>query len=281
MTVKKEASGRRSLEIKFEAPGTPEEIWQAIATGPGMSSWLMPAEFEDRDGKPHTLKLDFGGGQGPKAEITAWDPPRMYASQSEGLMPGSPPIAAEWHIEAQAGGTCVVRLVHSLFASTDDWDDQLEHIESGWSGFLRTLQLYLKHFRGQGSTLTKWMLPVAGTEAEAWDWFTQAVGLHGVMVGQRWTVPAGVPELSGVVEYVSEDPRDILVRIDQPGPGIAAFGAVSMGGPSMVGMNVYFYGDASAANAARETPRWEAWTEANLPKPVEASESECWGAGGA
>jgi len=271
MTVKKEASGRRSVQTEFVVPGTPEEIWQAIATGPGISSWLMPAEFETRDGKPVALTLDFGGGPCPRSEITAWDPPRMYAAQSAGLEPGSPPIAAEWHIEAQAGGTCVVRLVHSLFASTDDWDDQLEHVESGWSGFLRTLQIYLRHFRGQGSTLTKWMVPVAGTEAEAWATFTAALGLQGVSVGQRWTAPAGVPALAGVVEHAHEGPNDILVRIDQPAPGVAAFGSVDMGGPAMVGMNVYFYGDASAAAAARETPLWQAWVKAHLPAPEESA----------
>ena len=30
-----------------------------------------------------------------------------------------------FHVEARAGGTCVVRVVQSLFASTDDWDGQL------------------------------------------------------------------------------------------------------------------------------------------------------------
>jgi hypothetical protein len=52
VTVKKEANGRRSLPVEFEVPGTPEEIWQAIATGPGISSWMTPAELEEQDGKP-------------------------------------------------------------------------------------------------------------------------------------------------------------------------------------------------------------------------------------
>ena len=52
MSIKKEPSGRRSVQIEIEVAGTPEEVWQAIATGPGISSWLMPAEFEEQDGKP-------------------------------------------------------------------------------------------------------------------------------------------------------------------------------------------------------------------------------------
>ena len=47
MSVKKEASGRRSVQVEVEVPGTPEEVWQAIATGPGISAWFTPAEFEE------------------------------------------------------------------------------------------------------------------------------------------------------------------------------------------------------------------------------------------
>ena len=62
MSVKKEASGRRSVQVEVEVPGTPEEVWQAIATGPGISSWFVPAEFEERDGKPVAVKMNFGPG---------------------------------------------------------------------------------------------------------------------------------------------------------------------------------------------------------------------------
>ena len=123
-------------------------------------------------------------------------------------------------------------MVHSLFASTDDWDNQLEGTESGWPGFFRTLRIYLTHFRGQRSAIMQLMAPVAGTEAEAWETLTAALGLKGVSVGQRWTAPAGVPALSGVVEYVTQSPYDALLRLDKPGPGVAALGAFNFGGPS-------------------------------------------------
>src|SRR5919206_3180109 len=94
MSVKKEASGRRSVQVEVEVPGTPEEVWQAIATGPGISSWFVPTEFEERDGKPVTLKFKFGPGIEPRADITAWGPPRMFAGQGE-VYGGPPPAAPE------------------------------------------------------------------------------------------------------------------------------------------------------------------------------------------
>src|ERR1700730_17486415 len=100
MSVKKEANGRRSVQIEIEVPGTPEEVWQAIATGPGISSWFVPTEFEERDGKPVAMKLNFGPGMEPRSAVTAWDPPRMFATEADGFIPGSPSIANEWSVEA-------------------------------------------------------------------------------------------------------------------------------------------------------------------------------------
>jgi uncharacterized protein YndB with AHSA1/START domain len=270
MSVKKEASGRRSVQVEFEVPGTPEEVWHAIATGPGISSWFVPAEIEEQGGKPVAMKLKFGPGMEPRAALTAWDPPRRFAMQGDGWG-GAPPIATEWSIEARAGGVCIVRIVYSLFASTDEWDDQLEGAKIGLSGFLRTLLVYLTHFRGQRSALTQFVTPVAGTEAEAWETLTAALGLKGVSVAQPWTAPAGVPALSGVVEYVTENPYDALLRLDKPGPGVAALGTFSPpgGGPTMVAMNFYLYGDKAAGTVAREAALWQAWFQERFPMPAE------------
>jgi uncharacterized protein YndB with AHSA1/START domain len=274
MSVKKEPNGRRSVQVEVEVPGTPEEVWQAIATGPGISSWFVPAEFEMRDGKPVAAKLNFGPGMESTSAVTAWEPPRKWASQSDGWVPGSPPIANEWRVESRGGGICVVRIVHSLFASTDDWDNQLEGTESGWPAFFRTLRIYLTHFRGLRSAIMQRMARVAGTEAEAWEALTTAVGAKGLSVGQRWTAPAGVPALSGVAEYVSQKPYDILLRLDKPGPGVAALGAFNMGGQSMVALNLYLYGDQGARNVAREQPLWDAWIQKHFPTPTEPGKSE-------
>ncbi len=274
MSVKKEASGRRSVQVEVEVPGTPEDVWQAIATGPGISSWFVPTEFEERAGKPVAVKLNFGPGMESRSEVTAWDPPRRFASEGTGWAPDSPPIATEWSVEARAGGVCVVRVVHSLFASTDDWDGQLEGTEFGWPGFFRILRLYLTHFRGQRSALMQWNALPTGTEAEAWDKLTTALGLKGVSAGQRWAAPAGVPSLGGVVEPADNYPHHAVLRLDKPGPGVADLGAANCGGAVMVTISFYLYGDQAAGIAARETPLWQAWIQERFPTPTEPSKSE-------
>lgn len=274
MSVKKEASGRRSIQVEVEVPGTPEEVWQAIATGPGISSWFAPAEFEEQDGKPIALTLNYGPGMASRSVVTDWEPSRKFVSEADGWFPGSPPVATEWSVEARAGGVCVVRVVQSLFASTDDWDGQLEGTESGIPGAFRILRIYLTHFRGQRCAFMQFMAPVAATPADAWATLTAALGFNGVGVQQGWAAPAGVPSMGGVVEHINHSPPGALLRLDQPGPGTAALFTMDLGGPVMATFSFYLYGDQAAETVARETPLWQAWFQERFPMPTELNKSE-------
>jgi uncharacterized protein YndB with AHSA1/START domain len=254
------------MTIEFEVAGTPEEVWRAIATGPGVSSWFVPTEFEERDGKPVAVKLGFGPGMEARSEITAWNPPRMYASTADGWLPGSPPIVGEWHVEARAGGVCVVRIVQSLFASTDDWDMQLEAAAVAMASFIKVLQIQMAHFRGQPMATHHLQAPSTGTDAEGWDLLTSALGLRGMKVGQRFTAPAGVPMLSGVVEYATENPFDAVLLLDKPAPGIGVLGIAGMpGGPYLLAMVIHLHGEQAAATMAHEAPAWDAWMREHFP----------------
>jgi uncharacterized protein YndB with AHSA1/START domain len=141
MSVKTEPTGRRSIQVEVEVQGTPEEVWQAIATGPGVSSWFVPTEIEDRVGG--AVVSHFGPGMDSTATVTAWEPPHRFAAESQDLGSKAPPLTTEWTVEARSADTCMVRVVHSLFASGDEWDDQLASIEAGWPGFFRVLRRVL------------------------------------------------------------------------------------------------------------------------------------------
>jgi hypothetical protein len=221
----------------------------------------VPAEFEERDGKPVALTLAFAPGMESRSVVTAWQPLKMFARQGDGWAPGSPPIATEFSIEAKAGGTCIVRVVQSLFASTDDWDAQLSGAEQGWPGIFRILRLYLTHFRGQRSAFMQFMAPVSGTPADAWAALTSALGFDRAGAGQHWAAPTGVPAIGGVLERVTHGPYGALIRLDEPGPGIGALYTIEFGDTVMASLAFYMYGDDSAATVARERPRWQSWIQ--------------------
>ena len=103
MSVKQEANGRRPTQIEFEAAGTPEEVWQTIATGPGISAWFVPTEFEEKNGKPAAVIYHFGPGMDIRGDVTAWDSPRAFAAQQTESRGDAPPMATEWQVGRERG----------------------------------------------------------------------------------------------------------------------------------------------------------------------------------
>jgi uncharacterized protein YndB with AHSA1/START domain len=274
MPVKKDASGRRSVEVETEVPGTPEEVWQAIATGPGISAWFVPTQLEEREGG--AIALDFGPGMLSEAVITAWDPPRRFAAESKEQMgPGSPTVADEWTVEAKSGGTCRVRVVHSWFASTDDWDNQFEDVEKGWPAFFRILRIYLAHFRGQPSEVIPLVAMSSESKSAVWDKLLGSLGFARLAEGQRVEAADGAPRLAGIVERViDKEHEELFLRLEEPTSGVAHFLPIAMGGQVCLSVRLYLYGAQARAIAAREAPVWQAWINGLLPPAAAVTESE-------
>jgi uncharacterized protein YndB with AHSA1/START domain len=257
MSVKIEESGRRSIQVEVEVPGAPEEVWQAIATGPGVSSWFVPTEIEGGEVVSH-----FGPGMDSRAAVTAWEPPHRFAAESGGLGPAAPSLGTEWVVEARGGGVCVVRVVHSVFASGNDWDDQLTDIESGWPIFFRALRSYLIYFRGQRCANLQAMALASQPLAAAWESLAAGLGLAEPAPGQRWSAPAGAPPLAGVIEDAGESGqrhRFELLRLDEPAPGLALLQGNPAGDRAYMTISLYLYGDRGAEAAVQNGPGWQAW----------------------
>jgi hypothetical protein len=200
--------------------------------------------------------------------VTAWDPPRRFAADSDDLGPGAPTVATEWIVEARSGDTCVVRVIHSLFASTDDWDNQLESFEGGWPTFFRILRLYLTHFRGQFGSPVQAMGAAPKPAAEAWNALTGALGIGDASERGRVKSGPGAPVLEGVVERAGPpEYPELLIRLERPAPGIAHLFALPMGGVVYLPLRLYMFGEAAPAAAAREEAAWAAWMAERFPIP--------------
>jgi uncharacterized protein YndB with AHSA1/START domain len=259
MSVKIDPSGRRSIQVEVEVPGTPEQVWEAIATGQGISSWFVPTDMDGRVGGK--MVCHFAPGMDSDATITAWEPPHRLTADSDSFAAGGPTVATEWTVEARSGGTCVVRVVHSLFASTDDWDNQLEGTESGWPGFFRILRLYLTHFRGQECAMFLASGMTSGSSREVWENLNASLGLSDGAVGQKQQTGASVPALSGTVELAhgGHHPSK-LVLLEQPAPGAVVFDACPMGENQVyVSTAFYFYGKGAAEAKEKNESLWQAW----------------------
>jgi uncharacterized protein YndB with AHSA1/START domain len=268
MSVKKEPSGRRSVQVEVEVPGTPEQVWQAIASGPGISAWFVPTQVDGRPGG--SIALDFGGGMVSSAKITEWQPPRRFVAEDNTWLQGGPPVATEWTVESRGGGSCIVRVVHSLFASTDQWDDQLGGTENGWPGYFRVLRHYLMHHRGEASASFVLMAPAADAVGAAWTRFARALGVPSPQLGQTVRVaPPGGAALVGSVQAIDDLPQGqgIMVQLQEPAPGIALASAMNCMGMCMATLQAYYYGPRATAAAAQQE-HWQRWLVALFPPPA-------------
>lgn len=267
MSVEKdEAAGTRQVTMEVEVPGTTEQVWQAVATGPGTSAWFVPTEIEERVGGE--VAFDFGPEMGSsKGVVTGWDPPRRFAYEERDWMPGAPPVATEIVVEARGGGTCTVRMVHSLFTEADDWDDQLESFERGWPPFFRLLRLYLAHFAGRRCSSFRATGRGEAPESRAWSELVAALGLEGAAAGEAVATTGGAPDLSGAVEHLGAESNhhEILVRLDRPAPGYAFVGTFAWGESVYTTVSAYLFGDDAPAVAEREGAIWQSWLEARSP----------------
>ena len=129
-----------------EVPASPEEVWAAIATGPGIDSWFM-GRNEVKPGADGSVRTVFGD-YAPESPVTEWDPAHRFGYRS-GQAPDGRFIAFEYLIEGRAGGSTVLRAVTSGFIPGDDWADEFEAMTLGGALYFATLVEYLTYFPGR------------------------------------------------------------------------------------------------------------------------------------
>ncbi|MDH3754371.1 MAG: SRPBCC domain-containing protein [Acidimicrobiia bacterium] len=253
----------RRIELEVEVPGTPEEVWRAIATGPGISSWYVPHTVDEREGGAATASF----GPGPEMQIVgrvaAWEPPHRVLFDGGDGVEG---LAFEWSVEARDSGTCVVRLANTGFGSGEDWDAQYDGMAEGWLLFLLNLRLHLEHFGGQAATAVLPTAMWAGPRDTTWTTLTDALGISpAAAVGERIEVSApDAPAMAGTVVDVA--PWRLVLLLDRPAPGTAFVAVEGNGEQVSVSIWSYLYGTDGAAAAERDEPLWWHWlNERALP----------------
>ncbi|NOX30561.1 MAG: SRPBCC domain-containing protein [Actinobacteria bacterium] len=250
----------RSIELEVEVEGTPEEVWRAIATGPGISSWYVPHSVEEHEGGAAIASFGAGPEMQMPGRVAAWDPPhRVVFDGGEGVEG----LAFEWLIEAKDGGTCIVRLINSGFASGTDWDDQYDAMTDGWGMFMFNLQQHLLHFGGESATP---MLPMAqwvGPRENALTRLFETIGLPASpSVGDSVTTSGvNVPEFAGTIERV--EPWHIVLKLESPCAGTALLAAEGKGEEVSASVWAYFYGPDQAEIAERQQARWQKLLDAD------------------
>lgn len=250
------------FELDVELPGTPEQVWDAMATAHGMSAWFMPTDMEEREGG--ALEFHMGEGMSSKGRVIRWEPPRRLVYEEPdwaalGGHEGAPvtPLVSEFVVEAQSGGSCVLRVVTSAYGTGADWENEFfEDMAKYWAPSFDNLRLYLSEFAGQRATLLEAAADLAGPADRVLEAMRRALG--GSEVGE----PARVRDLEGRVHR--NDPFGTVVRVAAPVEGYVRFMAIDTdpeGGTSNASVHGWLFSPNAAEYVERERDAWKTWLE--------------------
>lgn len=226
------------IRKEISLAGSPDEVWDAIATPAGLAAWFMP------------MPIDPAG-----AAVKVWEPGKRLLVEPPAAADGSTQ-AFEYLIEGRDGGTTVLRFVHSGFVG-GDWDDEFEAMTSGgWDMYLHTLAQYLAFFPGRSAVYVEADGPASSAAGHGWAALVAAVGERAdpeVGGAARIDLP-GADAVVGVVDYRSPTflgvrTADALIRFH---------GRAAIGMPVAVSHHAY----GQHVDAATITHAWQAWLAA-------------------
>jgi hypothetical protein len=227
----------KPFEIRREValPAPPEQVWEAIATGPGLTAWFMPKEVDP---------------DSPK--VTSREPGRRFGFRTPPAPDGSFQ-AFDHRLEAGGPGRTVLRFLHSGFTG-DDWGEDYDIVTGlGWDMYLHTLAQYLTHFPGRPAVYLEAEAPPASAKAEAWPRLRAALGLGDradVGAPVRFDLP-GVGPVEAVVDYATAG----FVGLRAPLALIRFHGRAPLGMPVAVSQHTYV----TTFDVASARRGWESW----------------------
>jgi uncharacterized protein YndB with AHSA1/START domain len=238
--------GTWATQTEAAVDASPEQVWAALATGPGLNAWFV-GSCAVQPGAGGVLRSTLGGVT-DELSVTAWEPGRRVAYRST-RGDDNRFYALEWFVEGRAGGTAL-RCVASGVIPGDDWEAEFESLRDGGAMYFHTLVQYLGYFAGRTPLVVDAFGPPMADPESAWRVLTDALGLAGtVNTGDQVRLtPAGLTPIDGVVYCVA---RYVLaVRASD-----APYRFVKAGPVAMLGHRMF----APGAEPERTEQIWQSW----------------------
>jgi uncharacterized protein YndB with AHSA1/START domain len=164
------------MERTYRVAATPERVWEAIATADGLSAWMVPTQVDAQVGGE--VSFDHGDfiSTGVVTDVTPnqrfayvepwpisaeapipsgmlewFDAMGVALSDVRRDLPSVTPLATEFLIEAESGGSCVIRVVTSGYGTGSDWENEFfAEMIAGWLEMLDNLVAHLgRHDAGR------------------------------------------------------------------------------------------------------------------------------------
>lgn len=218
-----------ALTRKIVLEATAAEVWDKVATGPGLSSWWVPHEVVPRKGG--VARADFGGGTIAEGRIRTYEPGKriVYGGEAAAQDVGGEPKkldespTLEFSISQKGGpedfadapftGIGDVRGHRRRpgrprtvlnFRQNGFVEEGQEVFEEGWDFFFYNLTQYFTHFRGRTALTATALVLHQRSPREGFDVLSKALGIDdpdAVEEGKELRLsPRGRDPIEGVVD---------------------------------------------------------------------------------
>jgi len=167
----------RTHNFELAINASPEDVWKALTDGIELARWF-PNKASVTPGVGGTIRLEWTDFISGEEKILAWDPPRhLKTSWPSAQGEDAPQLAVDYFIESK-GGKTVLRLVHSGFTTSPEWDQEYDSTKRGWRHELRGLRHYLENHRGRDRR-TSWVR--AKADGDPKEIFRKLMSTQGIL----------------------------------------------------------------------------------------------------
>lgn len=256
----------RFMEKTIEVKAPVDEVWRALTEADRLSRWFTThAEVHD-PGVGGRIVLSWGPDFTGTTRIDIWEPLRHLRTVDDrsqrqvsevsaelgrdaAAQPTAhTPLTVDFYLESR-GETTTLRIVHSGFGDSEEWDREYDAIFRGWGLFLLTLRHYLERHPQDAChhTWVQEMFPTSRTIA--WD---RMVGVRGLCaVGSLRNLRHGDPfnitavngwELAGTIDHC-RGPEDLAFTLSTQGDSLFRISLFDVGpGQGAYGLTLLAYG---------------------------------------
>jgi uncharacterized protein YndB with AHSA1/START domain len=186
---------------EVEVAATPDQVWDALTSGPKIDSWFMGR---------NTVEPRVGGSASIEhaaftmtSTVTAWEPPTHLAFESPKADDGAFHVF-DYTVEPRDRGS-EIRWVHSG-ALGPDWEAEYEGMSEGDPLYFHKLATYLTYFFPRAATPIDAFGPRLEGREPSWEVFREPLKLAGPADADDAVQlrPDGLDPIDGIVDWRSK-----------------------------------------------------------------------------
>lgn len=186
----------RSIDLTVEIPSDLDTVWRALTDPKHIERWF-PLKASGSVAPGGKLTLSWGPEMEWTTQVKVCEPP-THVRFEDPADPSRPGVVSriDFHLETRSGPSAslrvnpstslgasrtVVRLVHSGFDASADWDDQFTSTQNGWRYFLMNLRHYLERHADTPRTMVWDRRRMTKPPSKVWESLFEPPVLGGVV----------------------------------------------------------------------------------------------------